>query len=61
MEIPLAETFVFFFRGTSNNPCFNFRIATVDLEDYSEHMIEVSTVIPGIFQCDRFTFEPVNK
>lgn len=45
--------------GTGNNPYFNFLVGTVDLDAYVEHTISVSTLIPGVFQCDRFTFEPV--
>lgn len=45
--------------GTSSNPYFNFLVGTIDLSEYSSHIIEVSTLIPGMFVCDRFTLEPV--
>lgn len=57
--IPLGGNLDLSSGGTSSNPYFNFLIGTVDLEEYAEHTIKVSTVIPGEFKCDRFTFQPV--
>jgi hypothetical protein len=45
--------------GTSSNPYYNFLVGTVELPDYTSHSIEVKSLIPGIFICDRFTLEPV--
>lgn len=46
--------------GTANTPFYTFLIGIVDLMDYAPHTIEVRTVIPGRFMCDRFVFEPIN-
>jgi len=46
--------------GISNNPYFNFLVGTLDIDEYSSHVIEVVSLIPGIFKCDRFTLEPVD-
>ena len=45
--------------GTDNNPYYNFLVGTVELDEYSTHVIEVSTLIPGVFKCDRFTLQPL--
>lgn len=45
--------------GTSNNPYFNFFVATLDFTGYDSHEIELITLIPGTLMLDRFTLEPV--
>lgn len=45
--------------GTSNNPYYNFFVATLELNAYDSHVIELFTLIPGTLTLDRFTLEPV--
>ncbi|MCK4919667.1 MAG: fasciclin domain-containing protein [Bacteroidales bacterium] len=46
--------------GRPSNNYYNFLIGTVEFEEYSTHLIEISTLIPGRFRCDRFEFKPIN-
>lgn len=46
--------------GRSTNNYYNFTIGTLEFGEYDSHSIEISTLIPGRFRCDRFEFTPIN-
>lgn len=44
--------------GSANNPYRDFEIGIIDFNTYERHVVEIRSLIPGVFEWDYVRFEP---